>query len=83
MLDVVANHVGPVGYDYSSIIPFNQQSYYHNCNPCPSNSIFLFFDKLYFKVVVAFKIFSNQPQVEWCRLANLVCLDFSSYLLLA
>lgn len=57
MLDVVANHVGPVGYDYSSIIPFNQQSYYHNCNPCPSNSIFLFFDKLYFKVVVAFKIF--------------------------
>ena len=29
MVDVVANHVGPVGTDYSSISPFNQSSYYH------------------------------------------------------
>lgn len=35
MIDVVANHVGPVGYDYSSIVPFNQSSHYHNCNSCP------------------------------------------------
>jgi alpha-amylase len=32
MLDVVANHVGPVGVDYSQIYPFNQSSYYHT--PC-------------------------------------------------
>ena len=24
MVDVVANHVGPIGFDYSSIKPFNQ-----------------------------------------------------------
>jgi len=65
MLDVVANHVGPVGYDYSSIIPFNQQSYYHNCNPCPSGC--------------SIQDFSNQPQVEWCRLANLPDLDQNNY----
>jgi alpha-amylase len=26
MLDVVGNHVGPVGYDYTTIVPFNQVS---------------------------------------------------------
>jgi alpha-amylase len=32
MVDVVANHVGPVGTNYSSIYPFNQSSHYHsNC----------------------------------------------------
>jgi len=35
MVDVVANHVGPVGYDYSTIVPFNDSSHYHNCNSCP------------------------------------------------
>jgi len=29
MVDVVANHVGPVGHDYSSIYPFNQEYHYH------------------------------------------------------
>ena len=29
MLDVVANHVGPVGTDYSKINPFNKAEYYH------------------------------------------------------
>ena len=29
MVDVVANHVGPVGTDYSLITPFNQASDYH------------------------------------------------------
>jgi len=30
MLDVVANHVGPVGTDYSKITPFNDASHYHD-----------------------------------------------------
>ena len=30
MLDVVANHVGPVDLDFSQINPFNQSSYYHS-----------------------------------------------------
>lgn len=33
MVDVVANHVGPVGFDYSKLYPFNQASHYHpNCD---------------------------------------------------
>jgi alpha-amylase len=32
MVDVVANHVGPVGTDYSKIYPFNKSEHYHsNC----------------------------------------------------
>ena len=30
MLDVVANHVAPVGTDYSKIIPFNKEEHYHD-----------------------------------------------------
>ena len=30
MVDVVANHVGPVGEDYSGINPFNQAEHYHD-----------------------------------------------------
>jgi len=30
MLDVVANHVGPIGTDYGQINPFNQSSHYHS-----------------------------------------------------
>mmetsp|Transcript_14759 Transcript_14759/g.12580 ORF Transcript_14759/g.12580 Transcript_14759/m.12580 type:complete len:466 (-) Transcript_14759:81-1478(-) len=30
MIDVVGNHVGPVNMDYSSIVPFNQDSNYHS-----------------------------------------------------
>jgi alpha-amylase len=29
MLDIVANHVGPVGEDYSTVVPFNSSEYYH------------------------------------------------------
>ena len=29
MVDVVANHVGPIGFDYSNIFPFNTPDYYH------------------------------------------------------
>ena len=33
MVDVVANHVGPVGFDYSRITPFNSADHYHdNCD---------------------------------------------------
>ena len=32
MVDVVANHVGPVGTDYSQITPFNSAEHYHD--PC-------------------------------------------------
>ena len=30
MVDVVANHVGPVGTNYSQVYPFNQASHYHS-----------------------------------------------------
>ena len=30
MIDVVANHVGPVGTDYSRITPFNSNEHYHD-----------------------------------------------------
>lgn len=29
MLDIVANHVGPIGNDFSQISPFNNQNFYH------------------------------------------------------
>jgi alpha-amylase len=33
MLDVVANHIGPVGQDFRGINPFNDPSHYHDyCN---------------------------------------------------
>ena len=30
MVDVVANHVGPVGDDFSQIYPLNKPEHYHN-----------------------------------------------------
>ena len=30
MVDVVANHVGPVNYDYSQIYPLNKAEHYHS-----------------------------------------------------
>lgn len=32
MVDVLANHVAPIGYDYSRIYPFNEEYHYHR--PC-------------------------------------------------
>lgn len=32
MVDVLANHVAPIGYDYSRINPFNEEYHYHK--PC-------------------------------------------------
>ena len=30
MVDVVANHVAPVGHDFSQISPFNKEEHYHS-----------------------------------------------------
>eukprot|EP01130_Rhizamoeba_saxonica_P017675 TRINITY_DN8618_c0_g1_i1.p1 TRINITY_DN8618_c0_g1~~TRINITY_DN8618_c0_g1_i1.p1 ORF type:complete len:472 (-),score=78.46 TRINITY_DN8618_c0_g1_i1:16-1431(-) len=57
MVDVVANHVGPVGYNYETISPFNDSSHYHKCDICPSSC--------------QIEDWNNQNQVEMCRLANL------------
>jgi alpha-amylase len=60
MFGVVANHVGPVGTDYRSIAPFNDSAHYHDCgSPCPSDNSCNIED------------WSNQPQVEHCRLSGL------------
>jgi len=61
MLDVVANHVGPVNYDYSTIVPFNDPSHYHNCSGCPDGC--------------SIEDFNDYAQVEHCRLAGLPDLD--------
>eukprot|EP01133_Synstelium_polycarpum_P013398 gene13398-15777_t len=57
MLDVVANHVGPVGYNYTTIAPFDQASHYHGCSDCPS--------------ACTINNFSDQDEVELCRLSGL------------
>lgn len=31
MLDVVANHVGPLGFDFTGVVPFNKPEHYHKC----------------------------------------------------
>lgn len=63
MVGVVANHVGPVEYNYSSIVQFNSQRYYHDCNGCPSSC--------------NIEDWMNQPQVENCRLSGLPDLNQS------
>eukprot|EP01087_Luapelamoeba_hula_P014243 TRINITY_DN4146_c0_g1_i1.p1 TRINITY_DN4146_c0_g1~~TRINITY_DN4146_c0_g1_i1.p1 ORF type:complete len:469 (+),score=44.45 TRINITY_DN4146_c0_g1_i1:66-1472(+) len=55
MLDLVMNHVGPVSA--SSITPFNQNSYYHDCNGCDGCDI------------SNYDCF--QTNVQHCRLAGL------------
>lgn len=57
MVGVVANHVGPVGHNYSSIVQFNRESYYHDCTGCPSSC--------------NIQDWMNQPEVEHCRLSGL------------
>jgi len=64
MVGAVANHVGPVGYDYSTIVPFNNAQYYHSCSPCPPGC------NIDFNA-------NNQNQVELCRLAGLPDLNQS------
>ena len=61
MVDVVANHVGPVGIDYSTISPFNKAEHYHSrCS------------------ITDFCSYSNQENIEYCRLADLPDLDQSN-----
>lgn len=57
MVGVVANHVGPVGHNYTSIVQFNDESYYHDCRGCPSSC--------------NIQDWQNQPEVEHCRLSGL------------
>lgn len=58
MVDVVANHVAPVGDDFTSINPFNKAEHYHKkCD---------------------IKDWTNQQEVEDCRLAFLPDLDQSN-----
>lgn len=56
MLDVVGNHVAPIGENYSLVKPFNLSSHYH-------------------QPVCQIEDWSNQEEVETCRLANLPDLD--------
>ena len=55
MADVVANHVGPVKLDYSSIYPFNDATHYHD----------------YCQIYDGDFNGGNQWKVENCRLADL------------
>jgi alpha-amylase len=57
MVDVVANHVGPVEFDYRTIVPFNKEYHYHRCDPCPPGC--------------SIQNWNDQPQVETCRLLML------------
>lgn len=56
MVDVVANHVGPVGYNYTTISPFNSASHYHGCSDCPSGC--------------QIQDFTNEPQVSLHHFRN-------------
>jgi alpha-amylase len=64
MVGVVANHVGPVGTNYSSIPQFKDSSCYHDCNGCPMDCNIAHWD--------------NQPEVEHCRLSGLPDLNQSN-----
>lgn len=64
MVGVVANHVGPVGWDFSSIPQFNNLACYHDCNGCPGDCNIAHWD--------------NQPEVEHCRLSGLPDLNQSN-----
>lgn len=64
MVDIIANHAGPVGYDYSSIYPFNKAEHYHDCNGCPSDC--------------NIANYMNDAEVEHCRLSGLPDLNQSN-----
>lgn len=55
MVDIVLNHVGPIGTDYSSMYPFNRPEHYHNYCVIQDQD----FNG------------GNQYNVEHCRLAGL------------
>jgi glycosidase len=49
--------LGPVDFDYSTIVPFNKDYHYHSCDPCPPGC--------------SIQDWNNQFQVETCRLLML------------
>lgn len=55
MLDIVGNHVGPVGTDFNQIYPFNQNEHYHNWCDITSNDFAT----------------HNMINIRKCRLASL------------
>jgi len=57
MVGVVANHVGPVGQNYTSIAQFQDTSSYHDCDGCPSDCNIAHWQ--------------DQAEVEHCRLSGL------------
>jgi len=70
MVDVVGNHMGvPQDYNYSTVVPFNNPSYYHSCKYCPHDDP----DQQCW-----IEDFSNQTQVELCQLDGLPDLDQSN-----
>lgn len=58
MIDVVANHVGPVGTDYSQINPFNQAAHYHPTCSISSS------DFLYNQTSVEYCRLANLPDLD-------------------
>jgi alpha-amylase len=64
MLDIVANHVGPIGFDFHEISPFNDAKYYHSCQNCPKNCMIVNYT-------------CNTDQILECRLDTLPDLDQS------
>jgi alpha-amylase len=53
----IFNFLGPVGFNYSTIVPFNKDYHYHSCDPCPPGC--------------SIQDWNDQPQVETCRLLML------------
>jgi alpha-amylase len=64
MLDVVMNHMGNLGYDYSDAVPFNRAEYYHDCDSCPQQCD-----------IQDYQCFNGQ--IELCRLSGLPDLNQS------
>ena len=58
MVDIVANHVGPVNYEYSRITPFNDASHYHDY--CSINND----DFINNQYKVEVKIFHHTPPIR-------------------
>ena len=73
MIDVVANHMGLAPQiqgtdgiskdDFSSFVPFNDSSHYHDCSNCPKSCWI--------------SDWTNQNEIEQCRLAGLPDLNQS------
>lgn len=68
MLDVVANHVAPVGHNYTAITPFNNSQHYHRCDGGCDDTC---------NIPQAAYDSRNLELIETCRLAVMQqCMDF-------